>query len=92
MKLLEETIDLLLNEQPLEKRYCDHGLVGNYSGFRECHRNQQNAPPFLENKIETCDVRWRGFMFMKMKLNAQLLCVLSCQLCNSMIFPSGSVA
>lgn len=55
MKLLEETIDLLLNEQPLEKRYCDHGLVGNYSGFRECHRNQQNAPPFLENKIETCN-------------------------------------
>lgn len=37
MGLLEEVIDLLLNEQPLDERYRDHGLVGNYVGFRECH-------------------------------------------------------
>lgn len=37
MKLLEEVIDLLLNEQPIDERYRDHGLVGNYAGFRECH-------------------------------------------------------
>lgn len=37
MKLLEEVIDLLLNEQPLDKHYHDHGLIGNYASFRECH-------------------------------------------------------
>lgn len=37
MNLLEEIIDLLLHEQPLDERYRDHGLVGNYTGFRECH-------------------------------------------------------
>lgn len=37
MKLLEEVIDLLLKEQPLDDCYRDHGLVGNYIGFRECH-------------------------------------------------------
>lgn len=37
MSLLEEVIDSLQKEQPLEERYRDHGLVGNYAGFRECH-------------------------------------------------------
>lgn len=37
MSLLEEVIDLLLKEQPLEERHRDHGLVGDYAGFRECH-------------------------------------------------------
>lgn len=37
MKLLEEVIDLLQNEQPLDDHYRDHGLIGNYMGFRECH-------------------------------------------------------
>lgn len=37
MKLLEEVIDLLLNEQPLAEQFHDHGLIGNYAGFRECH-------------------------------------------------------
>jgi mRNA interferase YafQ len=37
ISLLEEVIDLLLNNQPLDERYKDHGLVGNYEGFRECH-------------------------------------------------------
>ena len=37
MNLLEEVIELLLHEQPLDERYRDHGLVGNYIGFRECH-------------------------------------------------------
>ncbi len=37
MKLLEGVIDLLLNEQPLDGCYRDHGLTGNYAGFRECH-------------------------------------------------------
>lgn len=37
MEMLETVIDLLLNEQPLDERYQDHGLAGNYVGFRECH-------------------------------------------------------
>lgn len=37
MNRLEEVIEFLLNEQPLDERYRDHGLVGNYVGFRECH-------------------------------------------------------
>ena len=37
MNLLEKVIDLLQNAKPLDDRYRDHGLVGNYVGFRECH-------------------------------------------------------
>ncbi|MBD5548633.1 MAG: type II toxin-antitoxin system YafQ family toxin [Lachnospiraceae bacterium] len=37
MGMLEEVIDLLLKEQPLDERYWDHGLIGNYEGFCECH-------------------------------------------------------
>lgn len=37
ISLLEEVIEILLNEQQLDERYRDHGLVGNYIGFRECH-------------------------------------------------------
>lgn len=37
MKLLEEVIRILQDEQPLDAHYRDHGLIGNYTGFRECH-------------------------------------------------------
>ena len=37
MNLLGKVIDLLQNVKPLDDRYRDHGLVGNYVGFRECH-------------------------------------------------------
>lgn len=37
MRLLEYVIDTLLAEQTLEERYRDHGLSGDYAGFRECH-------------------------------------------------------
>ncbi len=32
-----EVIYLLLNDQPLPKKYQDHGLTGNWVGFRDCH-------------------------------------------------------
>ena len=35
--LLEEVLELLCAEKPLPHKYCDHALVGNYSGHRECH-------------------------------------------------------
>ena len=37
IRLLEQTIDMLLNEIPLEIRFYDHELSGTYAGFRECH-------------------------------------------------------
>ena len=37
ISLLENFIDTLLAEKPLEDRFRDHALTGNYIGFRECH-------------------------------------------------------
>lgn len=37
MKLLEDVTHILQAEQPLAAQYRDHGLIGNYAGFRECH-------------------------------------------------------
>lgn len=37
IRLMEEVIDLLVQKKPLPERYKDHGLVGDYVGFRECH-------------------------------------------------------
>ncbi len=37
MRLLDEVLTQLLQEKTLAMRHCDHGLVGNYTGFRECH-------------------------------------------------------
>lgn len=34
---LKEVIDTLANREPLNKKYRDHNLSGEYSGFRECH-------------------------------------------------------
>jgi len=36
-ELIEQVIDTLLQEKPLEAKYRDHELKGNYAGFRECH-------------------------------------------------------
>lgn len=37
MSLLNSVISTLLDGKPLDKKYCDHALKGNYIGFRECH-------------------------------------------------------
>lgn len=37
LSLIEVVLDMLLEEQTLPERYKDHALVGNYTGFRECH-------------------------------------------------------
>ena len=37
IKLLENVVNRLANEEPLEPKYKDHTLSGDYSGFRECH-------------------------------------------------------
>lgn len=37
ISLLEEIVEKLKARVPLEARYKDHSLSGNYKGYRECH-------------------------------------------------------
>lgn len=37
IKKLDTVIDILRQGKKLEKKYRDHALTGNLSGFRECH-------------------------------------------------------
>lgn len=37
VSLLDEVVDLLRQGKPLDEKYHDHGLTGDYIGFRECH-------------------------------------------------------
>jgi mRNA interferase YafQ len=37
LRELESVIDRLLEQTPLPEKYRDHPLVGDYTGFRECH-------------------------------------------------------
>jgi len=37
MELLDDIIQNLIEEKPLDLKYNDHSLHGNYSGHRECH-------------------------------------------------------
>jgi mRNA interferase YafQ len=34
---LRHVIITLMNEKPLESKYLDHRLSGNWDGYRECH-------------------------------------------------------
>lgn len=36
-ELIEAIIQKLLENEPLDAKYRDHMLTGNYIGFRECH-------------------------------------------------------
>jgi mRNA interferase YafQ len=37
LQILEQTIDILQSKKSLPKKCCDHGLVGEWHGYRECH-------------------------------------------------------
>ncbi|MBQ9080731.1 MAG: type II toxin-antitoxin system YafQ family toxin [Clostridia bacterium] len=37
LDLLDSVVEKLASRIPLEEKYRDHSLTGNYSGFRECH-------------------------------------------------------
>ena len=37
VRLLEEVLNLLVQEQVLPQKYLNHPLDGNYAGHRECH-------------------------------------------------------
>lgn len=37
IRLLEEVISILANQEPLPEKFRDHSLLGKYIGCRECH-------------------------------------------------------
>ena len=37
IKLLEEVVNKLVNQEKLDSKYKDHPLKGKYLGYRECH-------------------------------------------------------
>lgn len=37
ISLLDDVVDLLRQGRQLDEKYRDHGLSGNFAGFRECH-------------------------------------------------------
>ena len=37
LKLMEEVVDCLAAGGILDEKYRDHGLSGNWAGYRECH-------------------------------------------------------
>ena len=37
MRLLQDVLQTLQDEEQLDEKYCDHALSGDYRGFRECH-------------------------------------------------------
>lgn len=39
LNLLQSVVIALANKEPLEKRFRDHELTGNWRGYRECHVN-----------------------------------------------------
>ncbi len=34
--MLDSVIEMLIEQKPLDPKYRDHDLIGNYTGFREC--------------------------------------------------------
>ncbi len=34
---LIEVLYKLINDEILPEKYCDHALIGNWNGYRECH-------------------------------------------------------
>lgn len=37
IKKFEKVLGMLINEEPLDEKYNDHKLIGDYEGCRECH-------------------------------------------------------
>ena len=37
MELLDEVIQTLLEQKPLDPKYRNHELTGNFAGFQDCH-------------------------------------------------------
>ncbi|SFR81597.1 type II toxin-antitoxin system mRNA interferase toxin, RelE/StbE family [[Clostridium] aminophilum] len=62
MSLIDETVDNLRQGIPLEEKYRDHALTGNFEGFRECHIKPDWLLIYLiENDILTLTLVDTGF-------------------------------
>lgn len=48
--LLDEVVMTLLQGKTLDEKYKDHGLSGNWNGFRECHITPDWLLIYLKNK------------------------------------------
>ena len=54
ISLLDEVVDQLRQGKTLDDKYRDHGLTGNFAGFRECHIKPDWLLVYLiENNILT---------------------------------------
>jgi mRNA interferase YafQ len=54
LSLLDEVIYILRQGKQLDEKYRDHGLTGNFQGFRECHvKPDWLLIYFIENDILT---------------------------------------
>ena len=49
---LNEVMEKLIKEQPLESKYCDHPLQGEWKGFRDCHVENDWVLIYRVNKAE----------------------------------------
>ena len=52
LDLLDQVLNLLLNEEPLETKHHDHALTGSYTGFRECHMQPDWLLIYMVNDTE----------------------------------------
>lgn len=52
LKLLENIVQKLANEERLPSSNKDHALVGDYEGFRECHITPDWILVYRKNKEE----------------------------------------
>ena len=54
ISLLDKVIDTLRQGKSLDEKYRDHGLTGNFEGFRECHiKPDWRLVYLIENDILT---------------------------------------
>ena len=54
LSLLDEVVDTLRQGKQFDSKYRDHGLSGNFQGFRECHIKPDWLLIYLiENEILT---------------------------------------
>ena len=52
MKLLDNVLQQLVEDKPLDPKHNDHALTGNYTGFRECHIKPDWLLIYVINKGE----------------------------------------
>ena len=60
-KKFEKVLELLINEEPLDEKYKDHKLIGDYTRHRECHIEPDwLLIYFIENNILTLTLSRTG--------------------------------